>query len=277
ERVLRVIARRGVLDGFGDREAEAARALWILGERSAARVSVWARARDDLRAPCLHEDPPVGLLVIRDADHVDLALEVEHSRGERKGAPPLTCASLGREALGPFLLVVVRLRDRGVRFVAARRADAFPFVVDARRGAEHLLEAERADERRRSPEFVGVTDGLGDLDPALPAHLLLDQLDRKERGKVRRTYRLPRARMQRRRERRWQVGLDVVPMRRKVLLIELKFALRRGSPCNGDGHGRIPPCRRESENRQSLLSEGNRQPQSRPEQSRPMLSGSGTR
>src|SRR5207247_8185408 len=99
----------------------------------------------------------------------------------------------------------------------------------------------------------------------------------KERGKVRGAYGLPRARMERRRERRRQVGLDVVPMRRKVLLIELEFALRRGSPCNSDGHGRIPPCRRESKNRQSLLSEGNRQPQSRPAQSRPMLSGSRTR
>src|SRR5206468_2589023 len=171
-----------VLDRFRDREAETARTLWILRQRGAAGIRVGAGARDDLRTPRLHEDPPVRLLVVRNADHVDLALEVEHPRGEGEGASPLTRAGLGGEALGALLLVVVRLRDRGVGLVAAGGTDALPLVVDARRGPEHLLETERANERRRTPELVGVTDGLRNFDPAFAAHLLLDELTRKGRS-----------------------------------------------------------------------------------------------
>src|SRR4029077_11734290 len=113
ERIFRVVASRRILDRLRDREPEATGTLWVLCQRGAARVRVGTRAWDDLRAPGLHEDPPVRLLVVRDADHIDLALEVEHARSEREGAPPLAGTGLGREAFGALLLVVVSLRDRG--------------------------------------------------------------------------------------------------------------------------------------------------------------------
>src|SRR5207237_5152268 len=245
KRILRVVARGGVFDGLRDREAEAPGTLWILGECGAARLCVGARARDDLGAPCLHEDPPVRLLVVRHANHVDLALEVEHPRGEREGAPPLPRAGLGGEAFGALGLVVVGLRDRGVRLMAAGWARALPLVVDVRGRSEHLLEAERTDEGRWPPNLVGVTNRLGYLDPAFAADLLLDQLHRKEWRELRGAARLTCSGMERRRERRRQVRLDVVPMRRQVFLVELKLALlRRGSFRSRDSHTELPQSSR---------------------------------
>ena len=119
---------------------------------------------DDLGAPRLDHRAPVRLLLVRDLDHVDLALEPEQRAGERERAAPLARAGLGREARAALLLVVVRLRDGGVRLVAAGRADALVLVVDPRPRAERLLEAVRAVERRRAPEAVDVAHLLGDLD-----------------------------------------------------------------------------------------------------------------
>ena len=242
ERIFRVVARGCVLDGFGYREAEAAWALGVLGQRGAAGVRVGAGARDDLGAPRFHEDPPVRLLVVRHADHVDLALEVEHPRGEREGASPLSRASLGGEALGAFGLVVVGLRDRGVRLVATGGTHALPLVVDARGRPEHFLEAERADQRCRAPDLVGVPHRFGDLDPAFAADLLLDELHRKERCEVRGSDGLPRAGMERRRERHRQIGLNVVPVRRQVFLVKQELSLlRRWSFRSADSHTPTPP------------------------------------
>ena len=70
------------------------------------------------------------LLLVRDPDHVDLALEADQLARERERAPPLARAGLGREPRPPFLLVVEGLRDRRVRLVAPGRADALVLVED---------------------------------------------------------------------------------------------------------------------------------------------------
>src|SRR5207249_8678058 len=119
-----------------------------------------------------------------------------------------------------FFLVVVRLRHRRVRLVAAGRAHALVFVVNMRRRAERLLESPRTIEWRRPPQAIDVTDLVRDLDPALLADLLLDQLHREERRQILGPDRVLRGRVEHRRRRRLQVGLDVVPLRRDVLLVE---------------------------------------------------------
>src|ERR671934_2575864 len=96
----------------------------MLGEDGLSGLRVLRGARHDLRAPRLDHRAPARLLLVRDPDHVDLALEPEQPAGERERAAPLPGARLGRETRAPFLLVVERLRNRGVRLVAARRADA---------------------------------------------------------------------------------------------------------------------------------------------------------
>src|SRR5206468_7382583 len=116
--------------------------------------------------------------------------------------------------------------DRGVRLVAAGRAHALVLVVDACRGAERLLESPRAKQRRRAPELEDVAHLVGDLDPARLADLLLDQLHREERGEILRADRLAGARVQHGRRGRLEVGLDVVPLRRNVLLVEEELGPR---------------------------------------------------
>src|SRR5437762_12601356 len=66
ERVLRVVARRRVLDRLADRDPEAAGRVRIRLEDFLARLRVGARARDDLRAVRLHQHAPVRLLLIGD-------------------------------------------------------------------------------------------------------------------------------------------------------------------------------------------------------------------
>ena len=182
-------------------------------------VSV-GRARDDLRAPQLDHRAPERLLLVRDANHVHLALEADQLARERERASPLTGAGLGREPRPALLLVVVRLRHGGVRLVAAGRADALVLVEDARLRSHSLLEPARPVERRGTPEAVHVEDLLGDLDLRLLAYLLHDQRHREEGREVVRPDRLAGARMQHGLRRVRHVGDDVVPAPRELRLIE---------------------------------------------------------
>src|SRR5204862_422830 len=86
ERVLRVVARRRVLDRLADRDPEAAGRVRIRLEDFLARLRVGARARDDLPAVRLHQHAPVRLLLIGDLDHVHLPLQAEEvARGGGSG------------------------------------------------------------------------------------------------------------------------------------------------------------------------------------------------
>src|SRR4029079_15201759 len=126
----------------------------------AACLGFRGRARNDACAPGLHHRAPVGLLVVRALDHVDLALEAEEPAGEREGASPLACPGLRGEALPAFLLRVIGLGNRGVGLVASCGADALVLVEDARPRPERLLEAVRVEERRRPPEPQDLAHGL---------------------------------------------------------------------------------------------------------------------
>ena len=182
----------------------------------------------DLRAPRPDHRAPRGLLLVRDPNHVDLALEPDQPAGERERAAPLARAGLGREPRPPLLLVVVRLSHGRVRLVAAGRTDALVLVEDPRAGADRRLQPVRTEERRRAPEAVDLEDILRDLDLRLFAHLLADQLEREERREVVRPDRLAGTRMQHRLRRTRQIGADVVPAARKLALVEqeLRSALR---------------------------------------------------
>ena len=221
ERVLRVVAGGGVLHGLADGDAERAGRVRIPLQDFLARLRVGAGARHDLSTPRLHHDPAIGLLLVADLDHVHLALQSEHAdtpapAPSPTGPPRSRCVS----RLIPFFLVVVRLRDGGVRLVAAGRADALVLVVDVRRRAERFLETPGAVQRRRAPQPIDVANLVRDLDPALAADLLLDQLHREERREIGRADRLLGAGMQDRRRRRLEVSLDVVPLGGNVLLVE---------------------------------------------------------
>ena len=183
---------RGVLDRLRDRDPEAAGRVGMLREDRPAGLRVLRRARRRSRAPGLDQRAPERLLVVRDPNHVDLALEADQLARERERASPLAGAGLGREPRPALLLVVERLRDRRVRLVAAGRADALVLVEDPRPRPDRLLEPARPVERRRPPEAVDVEHLLRDRDLRLLAHLLQDQLHREERREVVRPDRLAR-------------------------------------------------------------------------------------
>src|SRR3954464_12871972 len=146
----------------------------MLGKHRTTGLRVLGRARDDLRAPRLDHRAPARLLVVRDPDHVDLALEPDQPAREGERAAPLAGAGLGREARPPLALVVERLRDRGVRLVAAGRAYALVLVEDALARPERRLEPVRAEERRRAPEAVDVEHLVRDRDLGVGRDLLAD-------------------------------------------------------------------------------------------------------
>ena len=245
ERVRRVVAPGRVLDRLRDRDPEAAGRVGMLGEDRAAGVRLLRRAGDDRRAPRLDHRAPERLLVVRGANHVDLALEAEQLAGEGERAAPLARAGLGREARAALALVVEGLRDGGVRLVAAGRARALVLVEDPRPRPDRLLEPVRAVERRRAPEAVEVEHLLRDRDLRLLADLLEDQLHREERRQVVRPDRLPRPRMEDRQHRVGHVGADVVPVPRKRGFVEQELRLRHRAEHKRSAAA-VRGCRREA-------------------------------
>ncbi len=129
----------------------ASRCSWPGPRRAVRPASVRSRRRAvHLAAERLDHQAAVGLAVVRRPDLPHLALEVVERAREGQRRAPLAGPGLRGQLLHAGLLVVVRLRHRGVRLVRPGRRDALVLVVDARRRAERLLEAVRAEQRRRA-------------------------------------------------------------------------------------------------------------------------------
>ena len=218
QRVLGVRVRGGDLDGLGDGDAQRAVGVGMLGQDCASGLGLHARAGGDGRAEDLHQGAAVGLLVVADAHHEDLALHSEEGAGHGQRRAPLARAGLGGEALGAVLFVIKRLRDGGVRLVRAGRAYALVLVVDVGWGVESLLQTAGAEERRWTPLRVDLSHRAGNLDLALGADLLQDEAHGKERGEIVGAERLQRSGVQGRRHGLRQVGCDVVPGERDAAL-----------------------------------------------------------
>ena len=89
----------------------------MLSQNRPARLRRCAWAGDARSAEGLHQRAPVGLLVIADAHHVDLAIEAEKRAGHGQRRAPLAGSGLGGEVLGAILFVVVGLRQGGIQLV----------------------------------------------------------------------------------------------------------------------------------------------------------------
>ena len=144
ERIFGVVALRGDLHRLGNRDAQAAGRIGMRSEDRAPRIRLRARARHAFSAVSLHQRAAVGLLIVRDSDHEDFNFKAEMRARERERRAPLAGPRLGRKLLHPFRLVVVGLRDGGVRLVAAGRTDAFVFVKDARAFVPSFFSSARA-------------------------------------------------------------------------------------------------------------------------------------
>ena len=120
QRVLGVGVLGGHFHGLGDGDAQRAVGVRMRGENGAARLGLRAGAGGDRGAEGLHQRAAIGLLVVADAHHVDLAIQAEEGAGHGQRRAPLAGAGLGGEVLGAVLLVVIGLRDGGVRACASR-------------------------------------------------------------------------------------------------------------------------------------------------------------
>ena len=118
----------------------------------------------------------------------------------------------------PLGLVEIGLGDGGIQLVRAGRADTLVLVVDVGRCIQRPLQAPRPVERCGTVETIDFAHRLGNLDPPITGHLLQDQPHGEQGCQVIRSDGLPRAGVQHRRGRRRQIGDDVVPGVRDVLL-----------------------------------------------------------
>ena len=104
--------------------------------------------------------------------------------------------------------------------MAAGHRHALVLVEDLGWRVQLALEPVCPAQRGRPVELVNLPHLIGYLDVAFLAHLLLDQLHRKQRRQVLRPQRLSGPGVERRRQRSGQVRLDVVPGGRDLLLRE---------------------------------------------------------
>jgi hypothetical protein len=114
--------------------------------------------------------------------------------------------------------------------VAAGGTDALVLVVDVGGRIERALQPHGADQRGWPPEFVDLAHLFGHGDVPLLGNLLEDQFHREERGERLRADRLMGAGMERRRQRRWQVGGDVVPLLGKVAFAQQDLGFHAAPP-----------------------------------------------
>ena len=223
EGVVGVLGSGSDLNGLRDRDPEAARLVRRLGAAGFRQIG---GAAVDGRPPGLDHRLAVGLLVVGDAHHEDLALEAEELAGEGQGRAPLSRPGLRRELSDPGLPVVEGLCNGRVRLVGAGRRDPLVLVVDVRRRIELFLQAARAQQRRWSPEPVDVADLIRDFDVRVGRHLLGDQSHGEDRREVVGPERVAGGWA----ERRWrriagQVGEQVHPAGRNLILGELELHL----------------------------------------------------
>ena len=213
--------RDGRLDRLADGDPQAARESGSAARICRPACGLRRRAGRDLAAPDVHHRTAVGLLLVADLDHVDLALDVEHLAGERQGTAPLAGAGLGRQPVDALLLVVVGLGDGRVRLVAARRAVALVLEVDPWPASSAPAPGSSpgpAAWAARWPSTSRISSGIS-IHRSWLTSCLISSIG-KDRRQIVRADRLLGARVQHRRQRFGQVGLQVVPRRRKVFLAQ---------------------------------------------------------
>src|ERR1035437_10236195 len=197
QRVIGVVVGGRILDRLADGDPQAARRIGRRRQHSAAGMGMVARAGENFGAPDVHHHAAVWLLVVTAPHHVHGAFHAEKLACQGQRAAPLPRPGFGGQPLDARALVVVRLRHRGIRLVAAGRTGAFVFEIDARRRIKQLLQAARRKERGGPPQAIDIHHFARDIDQRLGGKLLLDQFHRKERRQILRRQRRASAWMKR--------------------------------------------------------------------------------
>ena len=218
QRVIGVRVLGGRLDRFTDGHAQRTGGIGEALPHGPPGLGAGRRGRGNGGAVGLHLHASVRLGLIAVAHLPDVTGQAEDTARERQRSAPLPGAGLGGQSGDAGQLVVVRLRHRRVRLVAADGGSALVLVVDAGLGAERSFESVGPIHRCGTPQPVDLADFLGDLNPAFGAQFLLDEPWREDGGEVVCLDRLLRARVQVRGSRSGQIGRDVVPVRRDLVL-----------------------------------------------------------
>ncbi|OPZ67260.1 MAG: hypothetical protein BWY83_02657 [bacterium ADurb.Bin478] len=211
-----------LFDRLADGHAQAARGIGKITEEFSAGVGFRAGAGDAFGAPGLHHQTAKRLLFKADAHHVDLAFHVEQAARQRQSAAPLAGAGFGGDFFNAERLVEIGLGNGGVGFMAAGRIDAFIFIVNPCRRAQRLLQRAGAVQRRRPIHGVQFEHLFRNVDPAVGADLLLDEVHRKHRRQFFRCKRFA-VRTQRRQHGFGKVGVEIVPLTRHLILSQHKL------------------------------------------------------
>src|SRR6266481_8271015 len=162
ERIVGVGTRRRFLDRLRDSDSKRARRLWLEIQYPSSRTRLTTRTREYLGAPRFHHRAAIRLLLVADTYHVHANLDAKHLTGHRERTTPLTRAGLSCKTAYSGKIVVVGLRNGGIRLMRTGRAHAFILVVDARRSPERLLKTVRAVKRSRTPATIDFAHRLGD-------------------------------------------------------------------------------------------------------------------
>ena len=212
-----VFAAGGFFHCFGNRQAQRAGVVGVSLQRGAAGGGVQAGAGQHFGAPGLHHRAAERLLLVADLDHEHPHINAKGLAGKRQRAAPLASAGFGGHAANAGFAVVISLGDGRIELVAAGRAAAFVFVINARRGAQRGFQPAGAHQRGGPPQLIQLAHRLGNGNPALAGDFLLDDgVGKDGRQRVR-----PDGlaiRPQHRRGRAGQVGDNVVPVSGNISL-----------------------------------------------------------
>ena len=164
---------------FGDGDAQTTIVVRSLCQHLAAKLGQLRGRSHTFGAVGFHDRSAIGLLVVGNPNLEHRNVDIEQRAGKGQRCAPLPCTGFGSEGANARFTIVESLGNCSIRFVTARRADAFVFVEDLCRCAEGLLETMGPVQRRRPPEVVNVTYRLRDLDFPLSGHFLFNQGHRK--------------------------------------------------------------------------------------------------
>ena len=223
--------RHSRLDGLADSDTQAARRVGHLRQNRFAGLSLFARARNTFASPRLHHQPPERLLIEADPHHEHLTLQADQGTCETQRAAPLARTRFRRQTFNPELLIVPRLRNRRIGLVAAGRAHSLVLVVDMRRRSQRLLQSMSPVQRRGPPLIQYLQYLLRDIDPSILTDLLLDQVHRKNRSQHVGRDRVA-VRPQRRLQRSWQIGCEIIPLPGDIFFIQKDLGLHCSTPCH---------------------------------------------
>ena len=214
--VLGVAMGGGVFHGFGDGQPQRTGAVRIAFEHGPAGLGAIGGRGKDFAAVGVDKDAPIRLLVVAHLHHVDRAFHVQHGAGKGQRRAPLAGSGFGSQPAHALGLVVEGLGDGGVGLVGTGRRDGLVFIVDLAFDPEGLFQALGPNQGRGTVEAVDVQDRLGNGQPTLGRHFLLDDGLGKDDLQLFRGHGFLGLGIEGRGQGRGQIRQGVVPLRRHL-------------------------------------------------------------